>query len=477
MGRREAPVKPATPPHPVDELLPPGRMATVALQHVASMYAGVAAPPLIIGAAAGLTPAQLTTLLAASLFIAGIATLLQTLGFWRVGSRLPFVNGVSFATVSPILAVIEAKKDAALPLIFGSTLVAGLFCFLLAPVFCRLVRFFPPVVSGTVITLIGVSLLPVAGNWAQGGNSAARDYGSLGNLGLAAVTLASVLLFHRFLRGFFQRIAILLGLLVGTLVAIPFGKVDAHALAGLPLVELPHPFAFGAPRFEAAAIVSMLVVMVVSMTESTADMIALGEIVEKPADDRTISGGLRADGIATALGGVFNGFICSAFAQNIGLVALTRIRSRFVVALAGILLVVMGLLPVVGGLVSLVPQPVLGGAGVVLFGSVAVAGLRTLGAADLNVGSNAIIVAVSLAFGIFPIAYPGFYHAFPEQIGTVLHSGISAGCLLAVTLNLLFNHLGRPRTVPPATAQPATVPPATGPQTRTEPAAPVADPA
>ncbi|PBC75623.1 xanthine permease [Streptomyces sp. TLI_235] len=454
MGRRvtplKTPLKTATPPHPVDEMLPPGRMATVALQHVASMYAGVAAPPLIIGAAAGLTPAQLTTLLAASLFIAGIATLLQTLGFWRIGSRLPFVNGVSFATVSPILAVIEAKKGAALPLIFGSTLVAGLFCFFLAPVFCRLVRFFPPVVSGTVITLIGVSLLPVAGNWAQGGNSQAPGYGSVANLGLAGVTLVSVLLFHRFLRGFLQRISILLGLLVGTLVAIPFGKVDAHALSSLPLFELPHPFAFGAPRFEVASIISMLVVMVVSMTESTADMIALGEVVERPADDRTIAGGLRADGIATAFGGVFNGFICSAFAQNIGLVALTRIRSRFVVALAGILLVVMGLLPVVGGLVSLVPQPVLGGAGVVLFGSVAVAGIRTLGKADLSVGSNAIIVAVSLAFGIFPIAYPAFYQAFPEQVATVLHSGISAGCLLAVTLNLLFNHLGRGREVPPA---------------------------
>ncbi|GAA3058848.1 nucleobase:cation symporter-2 family protein [Kitasatospora albolonga] len=442
--------EPGPAPHPVDELLPPGRMATVALQHVASMYAGVAAPPLIIGAAAGLTPAQLTTLLAASLFIAGVATLLQTLGPWGIGSRLPFVNGVSFATVSPILAVIEAEKGAALPLIFGSTLVAGLFCFLLAPLFCRLVRFFPPVVSGTVITLIGISLLPVAGNWAQGGNSLAPGYGSLGNLGLAGVTLLAVLLFNRFLRGFLQRISILLGMLVGTLVAIPFGKVDAGALGELPLFELPHPFAFGAPQFQLAAIVSMLVVMVVSMTESTADMIALGEVVERPADDRTIAGGLRADGLATAFGGVFNGFICSAFAQNIGLVALTRIRSRFVVALAGVFLVVMGLLPVVGGLVSLVPQPVLGGAGVVLFGSVAVAGIRTLGKADLSLGSNAVIVAVSLAFGIFPIAFPGFYRAFPEQLATVLHSGISVGCLLAVVLNLLFNHLGRGREIPPA---------------------------
>ncbi|MGF1428062.1 nucleobase:cation symporter-2 family protein [Kitasatospora sp. LaBMicrA B282] len=459
MARQDfAPPSPSSPPssasspsasdapvHPVDELLPVGRMSAVAVQHVASMYAGVAAPPLIIGGAVGLSPAKLTALLAAALFIAGVATLLQCLGFWRVGSRLPFVNGVSFATVSPVLAVVEAKKGAALPLIFGSTIVAGLCCFLAAPLFCRLIRFFPPVVSGTVITLIGVSLLPVAGNWAQGGNAAAHSYGSVGNLGLAGFTLLAVLLLNRFLRGFLQRIAILFGLLAGTLVAIPFGKVDLHALAALPVFALPHPFAFGAPRFEVASIISMLVVMVVSMTESTADMIALGEVVERPATDRTIAAGLRADGLATAFGGVFNGFICSAFAQNIGLVALTRIRSRYVVALGGGFLVVMGLMPVVGGLVSLVPQPVLGGAGIVLFGSVAVAGLRTLSKADLSAGSNALIVAASLAFGIFPIAYPGFYHAFPQQVATVLSSGISAGCLSAIVLNLLFNHLGRGR--------------------------------
>lgn len=434
--------------HPVDEVLPPLRMATVALQHVATMYAGVAAPPLIIGAAVGLSAPRLTTLLAASLLIAGLATLLQTLGVGKVGSRLPFVNGVSFAVVSPILAVVATDKGAALPEIFGSTIVAGCCCFLFAPVFCRLVRFFPPVVSGSVITLIGISLLPVAANWAQGGNSGARDYGSPANLGLAAVTLAAVLLFHRFLTGFLQRISILFGLAVGTLAAIPFGKVDPHALTRLPLFELPHPFAFGAPRFATASIITMLVVMLVSMTESTADMIALGEVVERPAGDRTIAAGLRADGLATFVGGFFNGFICSAFAQNIGLVALTRIRSRFVVALAGGFLIVMGLVPVVGGLVSLVPQPVLGGAGVVLFGTVAVAGIRTLGRADLNLGSNAMVVAVSLGFGIFPIADPDFYHALPSRVGTILGSGISAGCLSAVVLNLLFNHLGRRRDIP-----------------------------
>ncbi|MFI1577235.1 nucleobase:cation symporter-2 family protein [Embleya sp. NPDC020630] len=382
--------------HPVDEVLPPGRMLVGALQHVATMYAGVAAPPLIIGGALGLPPAETTTLLGASLLIAGLATLLQTIGFWRIGSRLPFVNGVTFAVVSPILAVAAAKQDATLPVIFGSTIVAGVFCLVLAPVFCRLVRFFPPVVGGTVITLIGVSLPPVAGNWAQGGDRKAADYGSMTNLGLAAATLVAILVLHRVLTGFGQRVAVLLGLLVGTLPAIPFDRVDGDALSGLAMFEVPRPFAFGAPQFDVSVTVSMLVVMIVCMTESTADIIALSEVVDKPADDRTIAGGLRADGPATAFGGVFNGFACTAFAQNIGLVALTRIRSRFVVAVCGGFLVLMGLMPIVGGLVALVPQPILGGAGVVLFGTVAVAGIRTLGKADPNAGSNALIVAVVL---------------------------------------------------------------------------------
>ncbi|MYW03784.1 purine permease [Streptomyces sp. SID3343] len=429
--------------HPVDELLPPGRMVVGALQHVATMYAGVAAPPLIIGGALGLSATETTTLLGANLLIAGLATLLQTLGFWRVGSRLPFVNGVTFAAVSPILAVIASKGDATLPIIFGSTIVSGVFCFVLAPVFCRLVRFFPPVVSGTVITLIGVSLLPVAGNWAQGGDAKASGYGSPTNLGLAAATLVAILILHRVLTGFLQRIAILLGLVVGTLLAIPFDKVDGDALGRLAIFEAPQPFAFGAPQFDLSVTVSMLVVMIVSMTESTADMIALSEVVDKPVDDKTIAGGLRADGLATAFGGVFNGFACTAFAQNIGLVALTRIRSRYVVAVCGAFLVLMGLMPIVGGLVALVPQPVLGGAGVVLFGTVAVAGIRTLGKADLNAGSNALIVATALAFGIFPIAYPDFYHAFPERLRMIAESGISAGSIVAVALNLLLNHTGR----------------------------------
>ncbi|MGV9247530.1 nucleobase:cation symporter-2 family protein [Streptomyces sp. NPDC003710] len=429
--------------HPVDERLPALKTATSGLQHVAAMYAGVVAPPLIVGTAVGLTGTELTFLTGACLFTAGLATLLQTLGIWKIGARLPFVNGVTFAGVAPMTAIATAHgKSDALPVIFGAVIVAGLLGFLTAPVFCKAVRFFPPVVTGTVITLIGVSLLPVAFGWAQGPDPAAPGYGAPVQLALAGITLALVLLLRRFTRGFVRQIAVLLGLIAGTLVAIPFGLTDFRPVVNADVIGFPAPFHFGVPQFHLAAILSLCVVMVVSMTESTADMLALGEIVERPADERTIAAGLRADTLGSALSPLFNGFMCSAFAQNIGLVAMTRIRSRFVVATGGGFLVLMGLCPMAASLIAVVPRPVLGGAGVVLFGSVAASGIRTLARAGLEKDTNVLIVAVSLAVGIIPITAPHFYHAFPRTARIVLDSGISTGCLAAVLLNLVFNHLG-----------------------------------
>jgi xanthine/uracil permease len=240
-----------------------------------------------------------------------------------------------------------------------------------------------------------------------------------------------------------KQIAVLLGLIIGTLVAIPFGVTDFSPIGDADVIGFPTPFHFGAPQFAAAAIVSLCVVMVVSMTESTADMLALGEIVERPADEKTIAAGLRADTLGSALSPFFNGFMCSAFAQNIGLVAMTKIRSRYVVATGGGFLVLMGLCPMAASLIAVVPRPVLGGAGVVLFGSVAASGIQTLVKANLERDNNVLIVAVSLAVGLIPIAAPEFYHAFPETAKIILDSGISTGCVAAVILNLLFNHLGR----------------------------------
>ncbi|MEU7413378.1 nucleobase:cation symporter-2 family protein [Streptomyces sp. NPDC042638] len=430
--------------HPVDEKLRFSRLVPAALQHIAAMYAGVVTPPLIIGQACGLDIAARTRLIAASLLIAGVATILQTIGVKGVvGNRLPFVNAASSAGIAPILAIAETNgKGHQLPAIYGAVMVAGAFCLALGPFFGRLLRFFPPLVTGVVITLIGVTLMPVPVSWAQGGDRTAADFGAMRHLALAGFTLAVILLIQRFGRGFVKQVALLLGLLVGTLAALPFGMADFSGLTSAPVAALPTPFAFGAPEFQPAAVLSLCIVMLVLMTESSAGMLALGEICDRRADSGTITRGLRTDGIATLLGPVFGGFPTSAFAQNVGVVSLTRVRSRYVVAVAGGTLLVLGAFPVLGAVVSLVPLPVLGGAGIVLFGSIAVSGIRTLSEAGLDDSSNIVLVAVALGAGIIPLAAPTFYAGFPAWAQTVLGSGISAGALVAVLLNLFFHHLG-----------------------------------
>ncbi|WP_372459210.1 nucleobase:cation symporter-2 family protein [Streptomyces huiliensis] len=438
-----------TPPpvHPVDELPRPGRLLATGLQHVAASYAGVVAPPLVIGAAVGLSPRQITFLVGAALFTAGLATLLQTIGFRGVGARLPFVNGVSFAGVAPVLALADGQADRrdVLPVVFGAVMVAGVLGFFLAPYFCRLVRFFPPVVSGTVITLIGLTLLPVAFGWIQDGHPERPATGT--GLGLAGATLLIVLVLRRLLQGFLRQIAVLLGLVAGTLLAVPLGAVDASATRHAALVGFPEPFHFGSPHFQLSAVVSMSILMLVCMTESTADMLALGEIVGRPADERTIAAGLRADTLGSAVAPVFNGFTNSAFAQNIGLVAITGVRSRFTVAVCGLVFVVLGLSPAFASLVALVPRPVLGGAGLVLFGTVAASGIGVLVKAGLDRGDNVLVAAVSLGMGMIPVVSKTFYagDAVPEAVRTILGSGVSAGCLTAVLLNLAFQGVGRVR--------------------------------
>ncbi|MES9525717.1 nucleobase:cation symporter-2 family protein [Streptomyces capoamus] len=439
--------------HPVDEKLHPTRLVPAAVQHIAAMYAGVVTPPLIIGQACGLDLAARTRLIAASLLIAGAATVLQTLGVkGLVGNRLPFVNAASSAGIAPILAIAETNgRGHQLPAIYGAVMVAGAFCLALGPFFGRLLRFFPPLVTGVVITLIGVTLMPVPVGWAQGGDRTAADFGAMRHLALAGFTLAVVLLIQRFGKGFVRQTALLSGLLVGTLAAIPFGMADFSGLQSAPVAALPAPFAFGTPEFQPAAICSLCIVMLVLMTESSAGMLALGEICDRRTDARTITRGLRTDGLATLLGPVFGGFPTSAFAQNVGVVSLTRVRSRYVVAVAGAVLLVLGAFPVLGAVVSLVPLPVLGGAGIVLFGSIAVSGIRTLSEAGLDDSSNIVLVAVALGAGIIPLAAPTFYAGFPAWAQTVLGSGISAGALTAVLLNLFFHHLGtRSRRPAPA---------------------------
>ncbi|WP_324012936.1 nucleobase:cation symporter-2 family protein [Microbacterium sp. JZ37] len=418
----------------VDSIPPLARLFPLGLQHVLAMYAGAVAVPLIVGGAIGLGGADLAYLISADLFVAGIATIVQSIGFWRFGVRLPLMQGVTFAAVGPMIAI---GTQHGITAIYGATIACGLFMILVAPFFSQLLRFFPPLVTGTVILIIGLSLMDVAAGWViDGAEDGAAD--PL-NLAFAAGTLLFIVLVERFAPRALARISVLLGLVVGTLAALAVpGMVDWSGVADTAWFGIVTPFHFGLPTFEIASIVSMLVVGLVIMTETTGDMIAVGEIVERPVGRRQLADGLRADGLGTVIGGVFNTFPYTAFAQNVGLVSLTGVRSRWVATMAGGILVVLGLLPPVSAIVEGVPRAVLGGAGIALFGMVAASGIRTLAKVRFD-NRNVLVVAVSVGIALLPTVAPEIYARFPDAFTLIFDSGISAGAIAAILLNLLLN--------------------------------------
>jgi xanthine permease len=423
------------PRHPVDEVPPLRRLLPLGLQHVLAMYAGAVAVPLVIGTAlieAGrLDPGALPHLITADLFVAGIGAVLQSVGVWRVGARLPLMQGCTFASVGPMITI---GTEHGVGAIYGSVIMCGLMMFAIAPVFSQLVRFFPPLVTGTVILVIGLSLMSVAGGWVIDG---ATDGAPPVNVALAAGTLAVIVLIERFAPPALGRLSILLGLVVGTLAAVPLGLVDVSGVGEQPWVGFSTPFQFGLPTFPAAAVISMLIVGLVIMTETTGDIVAVSEIVDRPLTPRRLADGLRADGLTTVLGGVFNTFPYTAFAQNVGLVSITGVKSRWVATCAGVMLIALGLVPKLGAVVEAVPLAVLGGAGVALFGIVAASGVRTLSTVRFT-DRNVLVVALAVGVGLLPTVSPTIYERFPSWFTLVFDSGISAGAVVAIALNLLL---------------------------------------
>lgn len=431
--------------HPWDEILPPPKLAVYGFQHVLAFYAGAVIVPILLAGAIKLTPEQLAYLINADLFTCGIASIIQSVGFWRIGVRMPLLQGVTFAAVSPMISIglAEGGGVPGLRAIYGSVLIAGIFAFVVAPFFARLIRLFPPIVTGTVITIIGIVLLSVAALDAGGGGASQftnpPTFGALKNLALAGFTLLVILLIYRLFTGFVATIAVLIGLVVGTLAGWIFDFTDFSRVGGADVLGVTTPFHFGAPTFPRAAIISMVVVMLITMVETTGDVFACGEIVGKPIDKEDVGRALRADGLATFLGGLLNSFPYTCFAENVGLVRLTKVKSRYVVATAGLFMMIIGIIPKVGAVVAAIPPPVLGGAGFALFGTVAVIGIQTLRRVDFHDERNVIILAVSLGFAMTPTVYPAIVDFFPRSVRTIISSGITLGSISAILLNLVFN--------------------------------------
>lgn len=406
------------------------------LQHVLAMYAGAVIVPIIVGSSLNLTTMQIAYLIGADLLTSGIATLLQV---WRnrfFGIGLPVVLGCTFTAVFPMIAI---GKELGLGAIYGAIITSGLIVFIISHWFGKLVRFFPPVVTGSIVTVIGVTLVPVAMNNLAGGLGS-PDFGSVMNLSLGFAVLAFILILNRLFKGYIQAISVLLGLIVGTIAAFFLGMVDFTPVAEATWAHIPQPFYFGLPTFHASAILTMTIVAMVSMVESTGVFLALGEICDRKLTPKDLAHGYRAEGLASIIGGIFNSFPYTTFSQNVGLVELSKVRKTTVIVVCGIMLVVLGLVPKFAALATIIPTSVLGGAMIAMFGMVCAAGIRMLGKADLIDSNTMLIAACSITLGLGVTVTPNLFAQFPSSVRILLESGIVVGALTAVVLNILFNY-------------------------------------
>ncbi|MFJ9130562.1 uracil-xanthine permease family protein [Streptomyces sp. NPDC102340] len=423
-------------PHPVDARPPLRRLVPLSLQHLLVAYAGMATMPLLVGTALHLPEDRIRLLISANLLVSGVATVLQSMGVKWLGARLPIVMGSTFTAITPAIII---GKEHGLAAVFGATIVSGLVTLAIAPWFGRCLHLFPPLVTGTVIAVIGFSLVPSAAGLVTG------DGGGGKGLALAAATVVLVVLVERLAPPAVARFSVLVAMAVGTLAALPLGLFDGSGVTDAHVVTAPDPTAFGAPTFVVPAIAAMLVVQLVNMVESVGDTLAVGQIVGRGDDAPTVVRALRADGAATVLSGALASFPIVTFGQSVGLVSVTRVKSRHVVALSGVLMVVLAFVPVLGAAVAAVPGPVLGGVSLVMFGTVGAVGLRILARADLTEPRNLLTVALAFALGMIPLGAPDFYAPLPSYVRTVLDSGIAVTGIVAFLLNLLFHHTGAAR--------------------------------
>ncbi|HLO11361.1 MAG TPA: nucleobase:cation symporter-2 family protein [Pseudoneobacillus sp.] len=413
----------------------PFKIGSLGIQHVLAMYAGAVIVPLIVGGALKLTVEQLTYLVSVDILMCGIATLLQV---WRnrfFGIGLPVVLGCTFTAVGPMISI---GGEYGVSAIYGSILISGAFVVLVAKYFGKLVKFFPPVVTGSVVTIIGITLVPVAMNNMAGGVGS-PDFGDGSNIALAFGTLLFILILFRFFTGFVRSVAILLGIVAGTIVSAFMGKVNFTAVADASWFHLPQPFYFGAPTFEVTAILTMILVAIVSLVESTGVYFALSDIVGKNVTEKDLANGYRAEGLAIVLGGFFNAFPYTTYSQNVGLVQLSGVKGKNVIYTAGAFLVVLGLVPKIGALTTVIPSPVLGGAMIAMFGMVVAYGVKMLSKVNFTSQENLLIVACAVGLGLGVTAVPDLFSKMPSSVQILTDNGIVVGSLTAIFLNIIFN--------------------------------------
>ncbi|WP_134645025.1 nucleobase:cation symporter-2 family protein [Weissella cibaria] len=405
------------------------------LQHVLAMYSGGILVPLLIGAALHFTPQQMAYLISADIFMTGIGTLLQLKSTRLTGIAMPVVLGSAIQSVSPLINIGGTFGIGAM---YGATISAGVFVFLIAGLFARLREFFPPVVTGSLITVIGFALIPVGIQNLGGGDVAAKSFGSPANLAIGTFTIAIIVLVSLLAKGFTKAISILLGIVLGTGFAATLGKVSLAPVAAASWFHLPMPFFLGVPTFNSSAIVTMIIIALTSMIESTGVYFALADLTRRKLTDQDMAKGYRAEGLAVVLSGLFNTFPYSTFSQNVGVVRLSGVKTKQPIYYAAVILILIGLLPKFGALATIIPTSVLGGAMIVLFGTIGVQGTTILRTVDFGKERNLMIAAISIGFGIGVTVYPQIFQQLPELIRLVIENAVVVTSVLAVFLNIVL---------------------------------------
>ena len=415
-----------------------GKAAILGLQHLLAMYAGAVAVPLLIGMGLGFDEAQMTYLISIDIFMCGVATLLQLTVTKFFGIGLPVVLGCAIQAVSPLIIVGSKNGVGA---IYGSIIAAGIYVVLIAGLFSKVKVLFPPIVTGTVITVIGLTLIPVAITKMGGGDASAKTFGDPASLIQAAVTILLILGLQAFAKGFLRSISVLIGLVGGTILACLMGNVSFSAISHAPISHVPQPFYFGMPKFDVWSILLMIIISTISMVESTGVYFALGDITGKNIGEEDLKRGYRAEGLAVILGGIFNTFPYTGFSQNVGLVQLSGIKSTRPIYFSAFFLIILGLFPKVGAVAQIIPEPVLGGGMLVMFGMVAVQGMRMLSKVNFEDDKNLLIVALSIGLGLGFNSLPTLFQHLPQTVQMFTGNGIVMSSITAIILNLLFHGL------------------------------------
>lgn len=418
----------------VEDKPPFGLGLLLAAQHLLAALGGIIAVPLVIGNVLHLPTEDTIVLVNAALLISGVVTMIQCIGVGPIGIRLPSVMGTSFTFVAAALAIGFSQDGVAG--ILGTSLVGSLVMIIGSFFMPSIRKLFPPVVTGTVVTMIGLSLIPVAVDWFAGGQRGEPQYATPENLTMALFVLALVVILVQWGKGIFSAAAIVIGMLVGYCAALALGWVSFEGVKQAQVFALPQPLHFGL-AFPISGIIGMSIAYLVTIVESSGNFLALGNATKTEITGDHLRRGVLCDGVGSALAAIMSTTPFSSFSQNIGVISLTGVASRYVVAMTGGLLVLAGLFPVFGALIVSIPLPVLGGAGLMMFAMIIAAGIQMLDKVE-RTKRNGLIIAISIGCGLAVTTRPEILDKLPSFFKEIFGSGITVGSLLALILNLVL---------------------------------------